>query len=96
MSDYEFPGDPLLPSIQRSNRITEPAPPDDPLAMMRELRGALVEAIDRMIKLETCLMRQELATLAVEHKGNTALFSVDELRARMLRVETHLGLEAAE
>lgn len=97
MSDAKFPRDPFLPSLSRADRITEPAPAEeDPIDLMRELRAMLLGVSERMLKLETCLMRQEMAILTAEHKENTALFGVDSLRSRMLRVEAHLGLQAAE
>jgi hypothetical protein len=82
MPDKRLPRDPHLPTI--------PAPPEGSesfVELARDLRGAITNVGEKMAKLETYLMRLELAALAGEHKQNTALVGVDELRKRAAATE---------
>lgn len=84
MSDSKFPHAPRLPSIPKSrnrdHELSETAPPeeDSPIALMRDVRGACVNLGEKIAKLETYLLRQEMAILTEEHKTNRAHDRLDQ------------------
>lgn len=78
------------------SRDTRPAPADgdDPVAMISELKEALVNVSELMIRLTTRLSRLQLAMLAGEHKTNELRNRADDLASRLGKIEDHLGLAA--
>jgi hypothetical protein len=100
VSDSKFPSGPRLPSIpkpgNRSRELEDTAPPeeDNPIALMRDLRGALTNVGEKITKLETYLLRQEMAILTEEHKTNHAHDRIDaHAREFALLVERVIALE---
>lgn len=101
MSDAKFPPDPRLPSIPklspgRAHELSDTAPPseEDPIALMIELKAALANAGELMMRLTTRLSRVQLAMLANEHKANTAIERASEALGRLGKVEAKLGMAA--
>jgi hypothetical protein len=89
VSDSKFPPAPRLPSIpkarNRAHELSETAPPedDDPIRLMRDVRGACANLGEKISRLETFLMRQELAILTEEHKTNHAHDRLDQQAAEL-------------
>lgn len=103
MSDPKFPGDPRLPSIPklsedrgRELEIGDTAPPaeEDPIALMIELKAALTNTGELMVRLTTRLARVQLAMLANEHKANTAIERSDAALEGLGKVRAKLGMAA--
>ncbi len=104
MSDPKFPGPPRLPTIPPvkaggvegfgSIADTQPPAEQDPIEMMAELKAALVNCGDLMMRLTTRLSRLQLAMLAAEHKANTVIDRTDDMAHRLGKVESFLGLAA--
>lgn len=77
---------------------TLPAPPDDVLALMHELRAALENVGELCAKLNSKLTITQLAVLTQEHKTNVHRDRLDghELRLRKLEGLDGPPAEAAE
>jgi hypothetical protein len=83
MTHY-VPPPPRLPT--RSEADTEP--PDESIAgAIRELRGALRNACELMVKLETRLLQHEISILTVEHQEHHAHDRIDALAKRVDELE---------
>lgn len=84
MSD-KIPSAPCLPSGTEAS--TAPAPTDDLRADMRELRAALANVGALLAKVDTGLLRLELAELTTEHRTNVLTERADSHEQRLRRLE---------
>lgn len=72
---------------------TMPAPEDDPLTIIKELRKALAQVGSLCVSLDTALCRSMLAGLTVEHKANQLR---EDLEKHLADDTRHVQPEAAE
>ena len=93
MTDTPLPGAPALPAIppvpKRGNELST-QPPDESLrGLLREVRAAATNLGAAVAKLETSLLRHELAILTEEHKTN-------QLREEFARLEEYVRKNVPE
>lgn len=88
MTDEDsIPGAPRTPTIPA-------AKDDDPVRLMRELRGALENVCELATRLDTRLAQVMLAELASEHQINALRERSDTTAKRLKAVEDRLGMAA--